>query len=272
LKIEEESWRQKRRVTWLVVGDRNTRYFHKIVEGRRKGNIIWEIMDGEGRVHTGQKNLQQATMGYFKELYSEQGNLSIINQLNVVRRYPRFFSDEETRTMDSQVTLDEIKKVLEDFEKSKSPGPDGWTVEFFLEFFDILGETLRGAVEESRITGVVTGGLNATFITLIPKTDKPATFSDFRPISLCNLVYKLISKIISNRIKPALSSLISKEQFGFLDGRKIIDAIGVAQECIHSIKVKKMKALVLKLDLKKAYDRVNWDFLRLVLLLEFGLY
>jgi hypothetical protein len=128
----------------------------------------------------------------------------------VVRRYPRFFSDEETRTVESQVTLDEIKKVLEGFEKSKSPGPDGWTVQFFLEFFNILGETLRGAFEDSTITGVVTSGLNTTFITLIPNTDKPAIFFDFRPISLCNLVYKLISKIINNRIKPALSSFISK--------------------------------------------------------------
>jgi hypothetical protein len=92
------------------------------------------------------------------------------------------------------------------------------------------------------------------------------TFEGFRPISLCNLAYKIITKIIATRIKASLSTGISKEQFGFLEGRQITDAIGVAQEALHSIKVKNIKALVLKLDMMKAYDRVDWGFLRLVLL------
>jgi hypothetical protein len=75
----------------------------------------------------------------------------------------------------------------------------------------------------------------------------------------------LIAKVIANRVKPILSRALSSEQLGFLKGRQILDAIGTAQECLHSIKVKKLKALILKLDLKKAYDCVNWDFLRLIL-------
>jgi hypothetical protein len=139
-------------------------------------------------------------------------------------------------------------------------------VEFFLAFFDLLGEDILGLVEESRRKGRVSGALNATFVALIPKSDKPDSFGGFRPIALCNLVYKIITKIISARIKNSLSVGISKEQFGFLEGRQITDAIGVVQEALHSIKVKNIKALVLKLDLIKAYDRVDWGFLRLVLL------
>jgi hypothetical protein len=139
-------------------------------------------------------------------------------------------------------------------------------LKFFLAFFDIVGNELLEVVEESRRLGKVSGAMNATFIALIPKSDKPDSFGGFRPISLCNLVYKIISKIIATRIKSSLSTGISKEQFGFLDGRQITDAIGVVQEVLHSIKVKNKKALVLKLDLVKAYDRVDWDFLRLVLL------
>jgi hypothetical protein len=92
------------------------------------------------------------------------------------------------------------------------------------------------------------------------------TFGDYMPISLCNLCYKLIAKVIANRVKPILSRALSCEQLGFLKGRQILDAIGTAQECLHSIKLKKLKALILKLDLKKAYDCVNWDFLRLILI------
>jgi hypothetical protein len=128
-------------------------------------------------------------------------------------------------------------------------------------------------VEESRMKGQIVGGLNSTFIALIPKTNKPTTFNDYRPISVCNLCYKLISKIIANRIKPILSRSLSAEQLGFLKGRQIQDAIGTAHECLHNIKKKKKyKSLILKLDLQKAYDCIDWDLLRMILIqVGFGL-
>jgi hypothetical protein len=110
--------------------------------------------------------------------------------------------------------------------KEKIPGPDGWTHELFQTFFDIMGEDLHKVVEESRSTGHIPGALNATFFALIPKVSKPDTFNDFRPISLCNFVYKVISKIIASRIKDKLASSISFEQFGFLKDRLIFDACG----------------------------------------------
>jgi hypothetical protein len=100
----------------------------------------------------------------------------------------------------------------------------------------------------------------------IPKVNNPTTFGDYRPIPLCNLCYKLISKVIANRIKPILSRSLSEEQLGFLKGRQILDAIGTTQECLHNIKVKKSKSMILKLDLKKAYDCINWDFLHMSLI------
>jgi hypothetical protein len=156
-------------------------------------------------------------------------------------------------------------EILKLFAKDKSPGPDGWTVEFFTHFFEVVGDDLLELVEDSRTRGKIQSSLNSTFLALIPKENNPRTFMDFRPIALCNLCYKLISKVIANRIKPILSRALSSEQLGFLKGRQILDAIGMAQECLHSIKAKKQKTLILKLDLKKAYDCVSWDFLRLIL-------
>lgn len=121
-------------------------------------------------------------------------------------------------------------------------------------------------VEFSRIEGYIPGGLNSTFITLIPPKNKPTNFGEFRPIVLCNLAYKLISKIILVRLNPILSRCISAEQFGFLKDRQILDAIGITQEIIHSVKKGNMKAMLLKMDLEKAYDRVEWVFLRMVLI------
>jgi hypothetical protein len=93
------------------------------------------------------------------------------------------------------------------------------------------------------------------------------------PISLCNLVYKVISKVITNKIKLVLSRFLSEEQLGFLGGRQIQDTIGTAHECIHNIKRKKQKSLILKLDPQKAYDCISWDYLRMVLIqVGFGLH
>jgi hypothetical protein len=161
---------------------------------------------------------------------------------------------------------EEIHEVLKGFVKDKSLGPDGWTVKFFIQFFDLVGEDLLEAVEESRQRGEVIRSLNSTFLALIPKVNNPTSFGDYRPIALCNLCYKIIAKLIANRIRPILSRSLSSEKLGFLKGRQILDAIGTAHECLHNIKTKKLKALILKLDLKKAYDCINWDFLRLTLL------
>jgi len=97
----------------------------------------------------------------------------------------------------------------------------------------------------------VEGSLNSTFITLIPKESAPESLSDFRPISLCNFVYKMISKIITNMLRGKLGEFISQEQFGFLKDRVITDAIGTVQECIHSEKSHKKAGLFLKLGIKK---------------------
>lgn len=112
--------------------------------------------------------------------------------------------------------------------------------------------------------------INTTFIALIPKTNSPQSFDDFRPISLCKCVYKVIAKVIARRIKVILSRFVSSEQFGFLDGRQIHEAIGVSQEGLHSTKVRKAKGAILKIDLSKAYHKVRWLYIRLLLtLLDF---
>jgi hypothetical protein len=240
--------------------------FHNFANYRRNRKFIWEIIDEVGLLQTSQKNIMEAAKNYFKKFFNESNETSITNQVKVVEYFPKMVIETEAENLYNPVGLEELRKVLKSFKVDKSPGPDGWTVEFFVHFLDLVGEDLLNMVEETRLKGKIYGGLNSTFIALIHKVNKPIGFGDYRTISLCNLYYKIISKIITNRIKPCLSNLISKEQLGFLKGRHIQDAIGIVQECLHSIRKKKLKDLVLKLDLQKAYDCVSCDLLRIILI------
>lgn len=118
------------------------------------------------------------------------------------------------------------------------------------------------------ISGIFRGGdilveLNKALLVLIPKTKAPISISHFRPISLCNVIFKIITKIISNRLKCIIPSLIGAHQASFIHGRSISDNIIIAQEVIHSMRNKKRKVafMAIKIDLEKAYDHLKWDFI-----------
>ena len=144
-----------------------------------------------------------------------------------------------------EVNEDELLEVMRSFQKEKSPRRDGWTIGFFLGLHDLIGLDLLQVIEDTRISGRIPASFNSTFIALIPKSDNPASLNDFRPISLCNCIYKVVAKIIARRFKKILSANISDEQFGFIEGRQIHEAIGVAQEGIHSVKTKNLQVVVL---------------------------
>lgn len=117
-------------------------------------------------------------------------------------------------------------------------------------------------VNESKKVGRVWSSYNSTYIALIPKGVAPSSFEDFLPISCCNLIYKLIAKLIENRLKPIFSDFLSEEQYRFLFNHQIHDAVSITQEVLHSIKLKKSPSFVCKLDLSKTYDRAIWTFIR----------
>jgi hypothetical protein len=196
--LEETKWRLKIHAIWLAEGDNNTKFFQKYVTYRRKFNHIWELIGPNGSQVSSFKDLAHACIQHFQSLFKESDVANIREIMKVVRLFPRFFNDEMNEIMESEVTKEELKVVLGTFKKAKSPSLDGWTMEFFLRFYDFLEDELLRVIEESRRFGKMLGALNATFIALILKKNDPSTFDDFRSISLCNLIYKIVSKIIAN--------------------------------------------------------------------------
>lgn len=156
-----------------------------------------------------------------------------------------------------EVTLEDLEATLKWLSKDKSPGLDGWSIEFYLALFELIGIDLLRVVEESRASGRLETTIISTFIALIPKLGNLTTFDEFHPISLCNCLYKIIAKIIANILKPIISKHILPEQFVFLKDRQIHEVVGTTQEVLHSLHSKKGKDMIMKVDLSKAFDKVN---------------
>jgi hypothetical protein len=212
---EEERWRQKSRAIWITSGDKNTKFFHRFASFRRNKKHIWEIEDEAGQDPFDKEAIKDEAINYFKSFYQDTGTNNIGDQVATVRLFPRMVMEEEVLNLEKPCSREEILEVLKGFSKDKSPGPDGWTVEFFLHFFELVGQDLLDVVEESRIRGEVIKQINSTFIALIPKVNRPSTFNDFLPIALCNLCYKIIAKIIAKRIQPILSVLYLRNNWAF---------------------------------------------------------
>ncbi|KAL0361809.1 UNVERIFIED_CONTAM: Retrovirus-related Pol polyprotein from type-2 retrotransposable element R2DM [Sesamum radiatum] len=161
-----------------------------------------------------------------------------------------------------QVIREEVKVAFFDIAEDKAPGPDGYSAAFFKAAWPVVGEEMTQAVLEFFQNGRLLKQVNATLFTLIPKVRAPTTVSDFRPISCCNVLYKAITKILVSRIKDCLDDLISPTQNVFVPGRRIGDNVMLAQELFMGYN---QQRCALKVDLRKAYDIVEWDFLLEVL-------
>ncbi|XP_050242446.1 uncharacterized protein LOC126691441 [Quercus robur] len=164
---------------------------------------------------------------------------------------------------------EEVEVAIKQMAPLKASGPDGMPPLFYQTFWPNIGMEVSDAVLSCLNSSNLLKSINNTFITLIPKVNNPETVAQFRPISLCNVIYKILSKVIVNRLKPILKSIISETQSAFVANRLITDNILIAFESLHHMKTQcsgRTGFMALKLDMSKAYDRVEWVFLEKILL------
>ncbi|GKC67027.1 RNA-directed DNA polymerase, eukaryota [Tanacetum coccineum] len=175
--------------------------------------------------------------------------------------FPNRLTPDQIDDLDRNISRDEIKAAVWDCGENKSPGPDGFTFEFFRHFWDLIGSDLCAAVNCFFDSGSFPRGCNSSFIALIPKVMDAKFVTDFRPISLIGSVYKVVTKILANRLSMVISDLISNTQSAFVKNRQILDGPFILNEALAWCKRKKKQALMFKVDFAKAYDSVRWDFL-----------
>eukprot|EP00253_Pinus_taeda_P002292 PITA_02292 len=266
---EEASWRLKSIALWLKEGDRNTKFFHNFANARRRRNSIWKIEDGNGGFLFSQEDISNEAARFFQKQYKRnQSNAG--DMLWAADLMPEMFDGSTYENFIKPVTKEELLAIIKSSKKDKSPGPDGWPIEFFLHFYDLFKQDLLGMVEASRMSGNIHSALSSTFIALIPKKKNSKSFQDYRPIALCNSLFKIITKVIAERLKPILNLFITRDQHAFLKDRNIWDAVALTQESLFSLRTYNIKVAILKIDLKKSYDCVDGGLLR-ILLAKIGL-
>uniref|UniRef100_A0A803QJN9 Reverse transcriptase domain-containing protein n=1 Tax=Cannabis sativa TaxID=3483 RepID=A0A803QJN9_CANSA len=233
---EEDYWHQRARISWMKSGDSNTKFFHQRANSRSTNNRIKKLRDANGNNQT----KHHRYVGHYYHI------------LSVSFQQPR----EEVRSLHAFMSDDKSPESMVCPLCSLPPS-------------HIVGSLVTDAILDVLNNGADPTLLNKTIITLIPKVKKPQLITQYRPISLCTVLYKLISKSIVLRIQPFLPLVISEYQSAFLSQRLITDNVLVAFELLHSLKNRKRGTqgyAAIKLDMSKAFDRVEWPYLAQVML------
>jgi hypothetical protein len=262
---EEMMWLQRSRLAWLRVGDKNTSYFQQQAVWRARKNRIKKLKDVEGNWQEDPQMLKRMTTDFFKNLYQADSGVVPTELLDFTKGK---ITQEMNEYLCKEFTDQEISDALFQMGPLKAPGPDGFPACFFQHHWETLRDDVIHAVRKFFNDGIMPPGINDTAIVLIPKGNSPSDLKDFRPISLCNVIYKIISKCLVNRLRPTLDDIISPEQSAFVPGRLITENAIIAFECIHAIQRgtwDREEFCAYKLDLSKAYDRVDWGFLKSLL-------
>eukprot|EP00253_Pinus_taeda_P009559 PITA_09559 len=232
-------------------------------------NNIAFINNSQGERLEKHEDIEKEFKEYFQEALKEQTRSRSTAIRSITQHIPKIITKDHNQNLLQQVSMQEVEEAMAQLKDGKAPGPDGFTSNFFHEFWELISTEVWELVEESRSMHWILPFLNSTFIALVPKGQGSNTPDKYRPIALCNVIYKLISKVVANRLKPLLPLLILLEQTRYVEGRQIMDGIILSNEVIHSLKILKKPGMILKLDLSKAFDKLSWECIH-QMLLAFG--
>ncbi|CAN6573468.1 unnamed protein product [Malus baccata var. baccata] len=261
LRNEEAYWKAKSRVQWLREGDKNTKFFHAQTLKRRRYNQIKGLEDSNGIWHTGDKDICDIANSYFMGLF-QSCSPNQIRDVEVCMETR--VSPEDNRDLVAPITDEEINVAVFQIPSDRAPGPDGFSGCFYKDHWTTVGKDVVKAIKAFWHSGKLLRKLNHTNLVLIPKVKCPKNMTQFRPIALCNVIYKILAKVITNRLKRIMPKVIGDNQSAFVAGKQIQDNILVVHEILHSLNHQSkdmQKGMAIKLDMAKAYDRVEWDFL-----------
>ncbi|XP_075492415.1 uncharacterized protein LOC142530463 [Primulina tabacum] len=261
---EEDYWHQRAKQYWLKDGDRNTRFFHTSASARKQTHKMNQLKDVNGNWQEEQSSICEVVHNYFQNLFSEVNNTPNEGLMEGLDEVQPCVMNGQNEEMLKPFTTEEFREAGFDMKADKSPGLDGFNPAFFQRFWTLIGTYVVSSCVRWLHDTNLPPKLNDTNVVLIPKCKSPQSMKYLRPISLYNVLYKIISKVLANRLKKVLPHIISPFQSALVAGRAITDNVHIAFEIIHHMKRQtrgNTRNAAVKIDISKAYDRIDWAYL-----------
>ena len=240
------------------------RAFLTIEQNIQKKRTINKIVDAQGATHEDNDNIADAFKIHFQNIYTSEATDETAQ--NETLKHCKHLNEEEKTSIDTPITLQDIEKATNSLQTDKTPGPDGLTAEFYKHFFPTLGPFLLALLTDAITKDKLPDMFNEAYITVLEKNkDDPTTLNNYRPISLLNTDYKILSKILVNKIQPHLHALLHKNQHCSTPGRNIDAMNHCIRDVITYADIKQAPLALLSIDQEKAFDRVDHSYLFKVL-------
>ena len=269
LKHELESIREiktqgiiiRSRANWLNQGEKVTKYFFNLENRNFKEKMILNVEKSNGDILTTQQDIKKEVKEFYKDLYMKRN----VNDCNFehIKNTATILSEEAKNSIEGELTLDEVEYAIKNLSNDKSPGPDGFTAEFFKMFREELATFILRSANAGLAKGRLSVSMRQGNIVLIPKDNKPKRFiKNLRPISLLSTTYKIVSTCIANRMKDVLPQIIGKTQNAFLKGRNINMTYRFVYDTIVYTQENNIPGMLLSIDFEKAFDSISWTFMQ----------
>jgi len=226
------------------------------MSGRRRKNAMSSVTVG-GRVVEGVANVREAVFDHFQNHFQPQ----VCNRPKVDELLFRRLSFADGSQLTCPFHEEEINAAVWDCDSYKSPGPDGISLGFIKDFWPELKNDLMRFVSDFHRHGRLSKGINSTFIALIPKIDNPQRLNDFRPIALVGCLYKILAKVLANRLRQVIGIVNSETQLAIVKDMQILDEILIANEAVDEARKMKKEMLLFKVDFEEAHDSVDCGYL-----------
>lgn len=252
---QEEFWHEKSRLNWHLHGDRNTAFFHKLTKVRNVSKQI-TMLKRENTILTDPDELEPHIVSYYENLF--KGDNACIDDGLVDEVIVPSVSRVDNLMLTNLPSISEVKEVVFSMNTDGAPGPDGFGAYFFQKYWHIIKQDVVGAVIQFFKHGWLLPGFNSNQIVLIPKVQNADRIELFIPIALANFKFKIITKILADRLSEIAPKIISPNQRDFIQGREIGDCICLASEGINLLDRKSFGGnLALKIDIRKAFDTID---------------
>nr|GFB27642.1 putative RNA-directed DNA polymerase, eukaryota, reverse transcriptase zinc-binding domain protein [Tanacetum cinerariifolium] len=249
--MESKEYIHKSKIKWAIEGDENSKFFHGLINKKRSQLAIRGVFV-DGIWCTNPNKVKETFFKHFEARFKKP-----VNHRLKINFFSKRLFDVQASDLEKIVSRDEIRLAVWNCKDNKSPGPDGYSFDFFRKYWNLVGSDLCDVVEHFFETGSFPNGCNSSFVALISKIMDAKFVSDFRPTSLIGSVYKVVTKVLANRLALVISDLISDTQSTFVANRQILNGPFILNELLHWCKRKKKQVMFFKVDFAKAYDSVR---------------